>query len=104
MDMILRRIADIFEESSYQTERLSDTSVAIHCNMSRVLVVTVEMRSYAGYVVLIREFNSPMYSRIEINEGALESLISNGDIVKYIVAIYNDKMALKPLTKGGEAE
>lgn len=104
MDMILRRIADIFEEGSYQTERLSDTSVAIHCNMSRVLVVTVEMRSYTGYIVLIREFNSPTYTRIEINEGALESLISNGDIVKYIVAIYNDKMELKPLTKIGEAE
>lgn len=104
MDMILRKIADIFEENSYQTERLSDTSVAIHCNMSRVLVVTVEMRSYTGYIILIREFNNPMYTRIEISEGVLESLISNGDIVEYIVAIYNDKMALKPLTKGGEAE
>ena len=104
MDMILRKIADIFEESSYQTERLSDTSVAIHCNMSRVLVVTVEMRSFNGYIILIREFNSPMYYKIEISEDVLESLISNGDILKYIVAIYNDKMAFKPLIKGGEAE
>ena len=100
--MILRKIADILEDNRYQVERLSDTSVAIHCNMSRMLVVNVEMRSYTGYVISIREFNSPMYTRIEINDGELETLVSNGDIVEYLVSFYNYRMALKQLTKGAE--